>query len=127
VVLATAGFAYMANNTVNPSSAGEGVSAVYGYTVSSVSYTTTLAQPEAITAAAFTVTSQAPAGSTASVTAPVNVNAFLIGGSSAGTIDTGTCTVNSWNSTSGSGGVTCSFSGGVQLWEVTGLDVEANQ
>jgi len=38
VVLATAGFAYMASNTVPASYAGEGSAAVSGYTVSNIDY-----------------------------------------------------------------------------------------
>jgi hypothetical protein len=126
VIIATAGFAYMANNTINASSAGEGIGAVYGYTVSGTTYTTTAGQPESITGATFTLTSGAPTGSPASETAPIKVDAFLTAGS-LGTVDTGVCAVTGWNSVSGAGSVTCTFPGAAQLWEVTGLDVEANQ
>lgn len=37
-IFATAGFAYMASNTVSPSSAGEGSGAVTGYHVSNIQY-----------------------------------------------------------------------------------------
>ncbi len=54
-VLATAAYAYAANNTVPAGRAGAGSGAISGYTISGVTYTLDASNPVNITAVGFTL------------------------------------------------------------------------
>jgi hypothetical protein len=133
--LSTAGFAFMASNTVAPSSAGEGSNSVTGYTVSGVNYSAQQGwgQPAplySVSAVKFILTSN---GTGAASGQPANVNAALLG-TSATRSD---CVISSWTvngSGQGTGPVVCTFGNGRPGISdpplesaVTGLDVTANQ
>lgn len=144
VVLATAGFAYMASNTVASSYAGEGSGTVSGYNVSAIHYTTQdppspLGQGfVTITAVTFILTEQAapPPGQTGE---PTNVDAFLMTGGGpgpnpgpgpAGSVASNGCSLQGSWAPSGSGTYECTFPTsphGTYVSQVNGLDVEANQ
>jgi hypothetical protein len=136
-VVSTAGFAFMAGNTVASSSAGEGDSGVSGYTVSGVNYsaqqgwgrTDALFSVSAVKFVLTSVATSAPANGQ-----PANVNAALLGTASKKSF----CQISGWTvngAGQGTGPVTCTFgtsdhtlSDPVALeMDVTGLDVTANQ
>ncbi len=138
-VLATAGFAYMAANTVPVSSLGEGSAAVTGYAVSGIHYTTTLmpgpgggpAGRYALSTVSFTLTgANAPTQVLASVDPagpggpppppPLWVQLTCLSVSGSGWVQSGAV---------GSGSFICTVPGHpfVPVRSVTTLDVEANQ
>jgi hypothetical protein len=138
--LSTAGFAFMASNTVAASSAGEGQADVTGYTVSGVNYSAqqgwespsspTFNQYK-VSAVKFILTSNASGGPANGM--PANVNASLLGTAA----HTSECVISGWTingSGQGTGPVVCTFGNGhpgvsdppLQS-QVTGLDVTANQ
>lgn len=144
-VLATAGFAYMASNTVASSYAGEGSGTVSGYSVSAIHYWTQ--DPPAppgqgfvsIVGVQFTLTEMGSPPPTQN-TAPTDVHAFLMTGPSGprplianpppppppASVASLSCTVNSWTNATASGSASCTFPS-TFVSQVTGLDVEANQ
>jgi hypothetical protein len=65
-LMAAAGSAFLAANTVPASKAGDGVGAVSGYSVSGIHYTLA-ANPQQIASVEFTLDSAPPAGSTVKV------------------------------------------------------------
>lgn len=128
--VAGGGFAYMAGNTVDLTSAGQGAQTVSGYTVSSVAYSAEqgwgLPAPDySVSTVKFTLTS---AATTAPANArPAGINAALLGTSAT----TSTCSVSGWTinavTGAGSGAVVCNFANPPLLSSITGLNVEANQ
>jgi hypothetical protein len=56
LILATAGYAFAAANTVNVSSAGDGTNTISGYTISSQTYDLDNTDPSMVDTATFTVT-----------------------------------------------------------------------
>jgi hypothetical protein len=129
-VIGTTGFAFMANNAVDASSAGQGQATVSGYTVSGITYSTEQgwgkpAPTYSVSTVKFILTSAAT--SSPANGKPANVNAALLG-TSANTSD---CTIVNWTIDSnghGTSPVVCDFHA-VQpdVQDVTGLNVEANQ
>jgi hypothetical protein len=73
MILATSAYAFAASNTVPASNAGEGQTAIGGYTVSAVTYTYSTANPSQISTVGFTI---APAATKASVSL-VNTTGLL--------------------------------------------------
>lgn len=67
-VVATAGFAFAAANTVPDSNAGEGSGTISGFTVGSIRYTLDSNNPANITAVSFTLTPNPAAGATVRAT-----------------------------------------------------------
>jgi hypothetical protein len=153
VVLATAGFAYMASNTIDASSAGAGSGTVSGYTATGVSWTTELIT-EVSPAASYTdgVTFTLTANDTSdasAVTAPKSVFVYATNGSGtpisdveyygpapqiggSGSDDTGTFCTLTPTGTTGQWTVSCDFNDGSGGWgpltsAVDGLYVSANQ
>jgi hypothetical protein len=154
VILATAGFAYMASNTVQQSSAGEGLGGVSGYTVSGIQYvvdcgntstcagygdgadyyngsttsqkTDTTNLNAAISGVTFTLAAQSTDASAKGQ--PTNVKVYPEDSNHTALWghDNG-CTISGWNPSTGSGSVTCSFSPQVPASQLMYLDVEANQ
>jgi hypothetical protein len=134
VVLATAGFAYMASNTVPASSAGEASAVVTGYTVSGITYSAEQGwgQPApdySVSTVKFIITSDA-------TTAPGNgqpaqIEAAILVSGTWQNLDACTSSSGAWQiNGSGQGwqGEVCNVAGGAVLVEsITGLDVEANQ
>jgi hypothetical protein len=74
MILATSAYAFAASNTVPASNAGEGSTAIGGYTVSAVTYTYSTANPSQISTVGFTL---APAASKASVSLVSGVGGTL--------------------------------------------------
>jgi hypothetical protein len=131
--VASAGFAFMAANTVDASSAGEGTGNVTGYHVSGISYTPInnvyytggdYAAAEGVT---FTLT--ALSSDTSADTKPTNVDAYPLNlsGNLQWGHDNGCSIVGTWNNTTGSGTYHCSFAPQVPIAEIGKLAVEANQ
>jgi hypothetical protein len=135
VVLATAGFAYMASNTVAASSAGEASATVTGYTVSNIQYSAEQGwgQPApsySVSTVKFILTSAA--NSAPGNAQPAQVQASLENVSSAWVNFSCSIAPSSWtigSSGQGSGSVICNESTGgpVLVSSLSGLDVEANQ
>lgn len=153
VILATAGFTYLASNTINASSSGAGSGTVSGYSVSNVHWTTELITEvnPATTysdAVSFTLTAKDMADASA-LTAPTSVFVYAtnlsgsligpveyygpapqIGGS--GTVDSGSfCQLTAGGGT-GVWNVSCAFNMGSGGWgpqtsDVYGLYVAASQ
>jgi hypothetical protein len=145
--IATAGFAYMASNSVAASSAGEGVGPVTGYQVSNTTYDTTCTgyiPGQVCNIADFSFylapdvnTSQAPKIVTVILWAgPVKL--ATLGNPAAGLSPTDTtCTIGSWtpdpswytSPTGYSYPVSCLVPSSVHVTEqfLTGLDVAASQ
>jgi hypothetical protein len=131
--IASAGFAFMAANTVDASSAGEGTGTVSGYTVSGISYTpidnvyytgSYYAAAEGVT---FTLTS---AGTGSAATQPTNVDVYPLdlSGNREWGHDNGCSIVGSWTvTTTGTGTYHCDFAPEVPIAEIGQLAVEANQ
>lgn len=133
-VLATAGFAYMAANTVPASSLGEGSGPVTGYTVSNITYTTTFQGPAQgppyfLATVSFTLSG---------ANMPVQVNAAVDPGGPGGPpppppgpwVNLACHSTSSWSN--GSGSFTCTVPSGppghqVPVSAINTLDVEANQ
>ena len=63
-LMAAAGSAFLAANTVPASKAGDGAGAVTGYTVSAIHYTLNGSNPQQISSVSFTLDSAPPSGST---------------------------------------------------------------
>ena len=131
--ISTAGFAFMASNTVAPSSAGEGAAAVTGYTASDISYSTVQCPPQpaastqtCINGVSFTLTSNA-------TSAPANaqpkdvVVTYKSGNNDLNwsSVHAGTCHIAGWASP-GTGTVTCT-TGQIGVASLSNLDIEANQ
>ena len=82
-IVATAGFAFAASNTVPTSYAGEGSGTISGFTASAIHYTLDSANPASITGVQFSL-SPTP-GSGATVKAALDAGAYVACTSSAGT------------------------------------------
>lgn len=74
-IVATAGFAFAASNTVPTSYAGEGSGTISGFTVSAIRYTLDTNNPANITGVSFSLT-PSPAN-TATVRAALNAGAYV--------------------------------------------------
>jgi hypothetical protein len=132
-ILATAGFAYMATNTVAQSSAGQGNAPVTGYSVSGIQYSAEQGWGQqlpvySISTVKFILTSDdnsAPGnGNPAQVKGAIKVSGVWQNLDTCN--PTTTWAVN--GSGQGFGGFACNVAGGaVPVVNVTGLDVEANQ
>ncbi|HEY6538131.1 MAG TPA: hypothetical protein VI138_03715 [Candidatus Dormibacteraeota bacterium] len=134
VILATAGFAYMASNSVPVSSAGEASAAVTGYAATDIQYSAEQGwgQPAplySVSTVKFILTSDA--NSAPGNGQPAQVEAALE--NTSGTWVNFSCSVSTpWTigvSGQGSAGVVCNESTGgpVLVASLGGLDVEANQ
>lgn len=104
VIVATAGFAFAAANTVTASNAGIGSGTVSGYNVTAVSWDLNDANPALIDDVTFTLNVAA---------AEVRARATGTGGASLGT---------GWVACAGAGTYTCTLSG-VNTLDVLGLEV----
>lgn len=149
VVLATAGFAYMASNTISASSAGEGSAAVSGYSTGAISYNpdypgSALCQTYSgkyvcyVGEVQFSLTSDA--ASAPANGAPTDVVVTLLHGNTVLTTESLVsefdaannwegCTLSGWTSDSASanaGTVLCRVPQ-TPIKDVTSVDVEANQ
>ena len=82
-IVAAAGFAFAAANTVPASNAGEGTGAIGGFTASAIHYTLDAANPANITGVSFTLAPAVGAGGTAQ--AALNGGAYVncVGGGAA--------------------------------------------
>ncbi|MGC1184230.1 MAG: hypothetical protein WBA31_03640 [Candidatus Dormiibacterota bacterium] len=147
VVIATAGFAYMASNTVGASSAGEGTGTVSGYTAGAPSYSIDYANP---TGAPYTISGVSfslqanDVSDPSALAAPRTVIVNLDNGSGTslfvamlnpgpkGTYGSCSFTGSGWNATTGTGNVFCDLSWGSNnpeplVGSVDYIDVEASQ
>lgn len=148
IVLATAGFAYMASNTVASSNAGEGVGQVTGYTIGNITYDSSCPSFSFLPGSSCTVADfsfyLAPDSNTDM--APKEVTVYLDGGfgdhlaelgnTASGDDVNGSCTIGSetpdpsWfhSPTGNYYPVSCQVtSRSPQVSLIDGLDVEANQ
>lgn len=129
VVLATAGFAFMASNTVAQSSAGQGQATVSGYTVSGINYSAEQGWGKStptysVSTVKFILTSVATSAPANGM--PAQINAAAMGTSAV----TSNCTATNWTingSGQGTSPVVCNFPSPPNVADVTGIDVEANQ
>ncbi len=131
-VVVASGSAFMASNSVAPSSAGEGAGAVSGYTVSNISYAVNNNTGNA-TGVSFRLTSWA--SSAPANEKPGNVDAYpLNGGGNAQWGQGNSCSpTSSWttngvgNAGNGYGTFSCSFAYSAPVQDLFYLAVEANQ
>ncbi|MGH7723506.1 MAG: hypothetical protein ACRENL_11885 [Candidatus Dormibacteria bacterium] len=138
-VLSTAGFAYMATNTVTPSNAGVGSGVVSGYSVDVLSYGNDPAgcydgsnayctgSQDLATATSVTVklTTQSPGQNVA----PTTVYAYAIGpGTQMHVGHSNQCTpANTWNTSTGTGEFTCVFNPGLAKDLLDHVAIDASQ
>lgn len=145
-VLGTAGFAYMASNTVATAGLGEGYSPVAGYTATNIGFNVdhNINKPVGsncgglngchINNVQFHLASQAAPGTQAYDNPPAFVyvsllNSAAVSVSNSGNSDgTSTCTQTSiWNNGPAGADYTCAVSGTGTLDNVANVDVAANQ
>lgn len=117
--LATSGFAYMDNNAVDPSNAGQGSAAISGYSVTNIHYTET---SDNLATVSFTLTATNPPNTPHTPTVYAEVG---YGGTPAGSEqDTCTMTSASWT---GTGTFSCTSASHPSLHDINNLSVIAYQ
>lgn len=144
--VAAGGFAFMAQNSVANSSAGEGTGTVTGYNVTAISYTVdnhfyastdtfsgkTGPFYAAYTGVSFTLTAQTEGSAAGGQPTNVDVYPVSTDGNHYWGHDNG-CTVTSWTAgtdsplTAGTGSVSCNLAPSVPAAELGSIAVEANQ
>lgn len=136
-IVASTGFAFMASNAVDASSAGEGANAVTGYTASNISYSNASCSGNSgnltqvcINGVSFTLTSNAT--SAPANGQPKDVNVIYQDGTddlNYSSVHAHTCSISGWGTTgtgAGAGTVTCT-TGNIGSASLTNLNIEANQ